>query len=507
MSGIFGTFNVANKGMQAAQVASHTTGHNISNANTEGYSRQRVELKADLAFTLGGVGQLGSGVKMDSIIRMVDDYVTKQIRQENGTFGQYSAKSEILNQIEIIYNEPSNTSLNFNLGEMFDAWTELSKNPEMLTSKSIVVEKSKTVAETLNHIANQLEGLKNDTINLIEINAKDFNTIVESLDDLNKQIFNTSVKGLSPNDLLDQRDLKLKELSNLIEFEASFDKFGRVEINLSGQEVLTGNGVQLEMSVVTGVDGDKVTVSKGGDSQKPDIETKNSGYEVGQIILNKKDEDFETDPIEIIEPKIETGQIAGYQEALVEIQDQIDKLDDFAVTMAKVINKAHKDGDWQGSFFNWKDVDNDGNPDIRAAGIQVNTALEDNSLVNAGKGPTPPEGDGSLALAIAGIRNKHYVYDRDSGTVTENSNGNTIEGTYNSMITNIGISKEQSDNMISNQELLLNQLVMRRESTSGVNIDEEVTNLIKFQKSFDANARVIQVLTEMLDTLINRTGV
>ena len=139
MSGIFNILNTANAGLRASQTALQTVGHNIANANTEGYSRQRVELKAEKAYSLGGIGQLGQGVTMKAITRTVDDYVTKQIRGENGTFNKFNAKSEILSQMEIIFNEPSDTSLNFNLGEMFDAWTELSKNPEMLTSKSIVV--------------------------------------------------------------------------------------------------------------------------------------------------------------------------------------------------------------------------------------------------------------------------------------------------------------------------------------------------------------------------------
>src|SRR5690554_3343962 len=109
MSGLFSTLNVANKGLFAAQTSLHTTGHNISNANTRGFNRQRVEMKASLAYNLGGVGQLGTGVKMESISRVVDDYVVNQIRNESGTFEAYSAKSEVIDQLEVIFNEPSTT--------------------------------------------------------------------------------------------------------------------------------------------------------------------------------------------------------------------------------------------------------------------------------------------------------------------------------------------------------------------------------------------------------------
>jgi flagellar hook-associated protein 1 FlgK len=448
MSGIFNTINVANKGLQASQTALHTTGHNISNANTEGFSRQRVELKASLAYTLGGVGQLGTGVKMENIIRVVDDYVNKQIRQENSTLSKFAVKSEVMEQLEIIFNEPSDTGLNFNLGEMFDAWQELSKNPESLNSKTIVVEKSKTMTDTLNHIASQLDSLKDSTIDLIEKNVENFNSIVQKLDALNKQIFNISVKGQVPNDLLDQRDLLLKDLSAIADFEINFNNYNRISVTVGGQEVLGLNGYT-ELAIDT-------------------TDVHNIQFTVDGKPVNFKN-----------------GTIAGYQDALIELAQQQDNLNNFAQTMATAINNAH------GTPI-FDNIDS-------AFTITVHDDIKnDNSKIIAGETPTSPEGDGSRALSIARLRNEKFAF--------KNGN-NTIEGSYNDMVTKVGISKEQADNMVANQEVLLDQLVLRRESTSGVSIDEEVTNLIKFQKSYEANAKVISVLTEMLDVLINRTGV
>lgn len=471
MSGIFGTFNVANKGLQASQTALHTTSHNISNANTEGYSRQRVDLKADLSYTLGGVGQLGSGVKMAGVSRLVDDYVSKQIRQETGALEKFSAKSETLDQLEIIYNEPSDTSLNFNLGEMFDAWSELSKNPELQTSKTIVVEKSKTMVDTLNHIANQMESLKSDTENLIGQNVRDFNLIIGQLDTLNKQIFNISVKDKVPNDLLDQRDLLLKDLSGITDFEADFsDKYGRVGISVNKTDVLTSGGLQNTLEL--GIDG-KVTLKD------------SSNNEVGDL-----------------SPK--SGQIAGYQDALLEIDKQMSDLDKFASTMAEAINKAHgvADIDGDGTTEDNPIFTGSSDGDITAKNIKVSNAIQkNNNLIQAGQEQGGPEGDGSRALAVANVRNQKLDFNSDG------SPDNTIEGEFNGFVTKVGISKQHADNTVSNQEVLLDQLVLRRESTSGVSIDEEVTNILKFQSAFEANARVITALSEMLDVLINRMAV
>lgn len=458
MSGIFGTLNTANKGLIAQQTALHTTSHNISNANTEGYSRQRVDLKADLAYNFAGVGQLGTGVKMESIVRMVDDYVNKQIRQENGTLERFTTKSEVMGQLEIIFNEPSDTGLNFNLGEMFEAWQELSKNPESLNSKTIVVEKSKTLAETLNHMSNQINNLRDNTIAELEKNVLDFNTTITKLDTLNKQIFNISVKGQVPNDLLDQRDLLLKDLSSITDFEADFsDKFGRVMIKVGGNQVLTENEVN------------KMLI----DNAKPPVITIDKG------LFN---------PL-----AIKTGQIKGNMEGLKDLDDILKGLNDFVKLMAENINGAHINDEHGNPIPGIEPIfvtyDSAGN-------IKVNDEiLKDPSNIIAGATPSSPVGDGSRALEISRLRNVKLP------------GGTTIEGAYRDIVTKIGISKEHSDNMVSNQEILIEQLVLRRESTSGVSIDEEISNLVKFQKSFDANAKVISVLADMLDTLINRTGV
>lgn len=459
MSGLFSTLYVANKGLRATQTSLHTSLHNITNAETDGFSRQRVNLQADLAFTLGGIGQLGSGVKMSGIIRIVDDYVTRQIRQEGGTLSRFSAKSEVIDQLEKIYNDPSETSLNFNLGEMFEAWNDLSKYPEMLTQKSIVVEKSKTMADTLNHISEQMKTLKSDTESLIGKNVDQFNAIIDKLDVLNKQIFSLSVKGQVPNDLMDQRDLLLKDLSNITDIQVKEDNFGRVEVSVKGN-----NGTDTASETVLDVKGEN----------KKALELANDGQvriAGGNTLVASK------------------GQIAGYQDSLKDIDEQIAAMDDFAKTMAAAINNAHKDGIADGiDFFVYTN-----------GKLEVNQAIrDDNSLVVAGATKDAPEGDGSRALAISRLRNNKQPFAAGE---------NTIENHYRNMVTKVGISKQHADNTVANQEVLLDQLIFRREAASGVNIDEEISDVIRLQKSFDANARVIQTITEMLDVLINRTGV
>lgn len=456
MSGLFSTLNIGRKGMNAQQTALHTTAHNITNSNTERYSRQRVEMKSDYPHTMHGVGQIGTGVRMETIIRAVDDLVSKQIRDEGGSLSQYGSKSEVLGQIEVIYNEPSDTGLNFSIGEVFSSWQELAKNPENISSKAILVEKSEAFSDTFNHIRNQLDSVNNDIDSMVAKDVVDLNAKLKNLDSLNNQIFSIAIKGYVPNDLLDQRDKLLREVSDIVDFDIEIDQWERVSLK-----------------------NDKISLLDAGKDGLYEISENNGILEVNGEEIN-----------------LRKGSIKGFLEAKVELEQQIDDFDNFGESFANAINQGHTTND-------------EGNPvdgaipffvyDPASKKLEVNSELiNNNSLVLTGKTYDSAPGDGSRALKIAKIKDLEISF---------GGNISTIENRYNSMITDVGISKEHADNMVTNQNVVLRQLDMRRESTSGVSIDEEVTDLIKYQKAFEANARVIATLTEMLDVLINRTGV
>lgn len=514
MAGLFNTLNIAVKGLNAQQTSLHTTSHNISNINTMGFSRQRVELKADTSYTYVGVGQLGTGVKLEGVVRMVDDFVNDQIRKENSALNQYVAKDNVMSQIEKVFNEPSDTGLNFAMNEMFNSWQELSKNPESLNAQSIVAEKSKTFAETLNHMASQIHGLKGDTVSNIEKNALDINSLAERLRSVNDQIFNITVKEQSPNDLLDERDLLMKEMNGLAEMTAKYDKWGRVSLTLDGNE-LTSKDSPAKLSVISGMESKDgmvtLHIAVGGDISKLEPvslsaeEAKN--FKAGSPVF------YDADSVPMITPaKINSGVIGGNLEAIEEIEARIEELDQFAQGTAKLINTVHNTGEVNGvDFFTFEQnataLNFSVNPDLLADESKVATGIKDDS----------PEGDGSRALAIANLRNTKINF-KDLDNLTGNYNGDTMKfedaaggvtmnGSYNNIVTKVGISTQQASNMVKNEEAVMAQLLNRRESVSGVSLDEEVTNLMKFQRGFEANSRVISTLSEMLDTLINRTGI
>lgn len=534
MSGIFSSMNTATKGLMASQTALHTTGHNISNVNTEGFTRQRVDMQADRAFNLAGVGQLGTGVRMQGVVRMIDDHVSKQIRDENSTLNRFTEKSDALQQLEVIFNEPSETGLNSNISKMFDAFVELSKNPESLNSKTVTVEQLKTLTETMNHMANQIGRLEDETHANIDQNILDFNSTVDQLKTLNKQIFNISIKGQVPNDLLDQRDVMLKKLTSIADVSVELDKYGRVDITMGDDgetpavpnSILTKEGVQQYLGYEKGTDKDGKLVT--------DRKIKLYGTEEAAKNASRDEAEDGKDMTKVIS----NGKLLGNLDALDSIKEANDNLDKTATIMAQAINHLHVNanngigGKDNLPIFTFDGYDKDDTTNdyiaknVTAKNIRINKEIvDDPGKLQAGKlkdGETGAvsEGNGSLALEIAQLRNQKigakeekidgedkWVIKTEGNKLEKDDSGNSIGGSYRDIVIKTGVIKNHSDNMIDNQTVLTNQLEMRRESVSGVSLNDEMTNVIKFQKAYEANAKVISALTDMLDVLINRTGV
>lgn len=474
MSGLFGTLNIGVKGMTAAQTALQTTSHNVSNMNTPGYSRQRVNLQADNPYNYTGVGQLGTGVKMSGVVRVVDDYVTKQIQDETSSYSRHATKSDALSQLEMIFDEPSETGLSAGFSRVYAAWNYLGSSPELATAKTMVSQESQTLTDTIKQMANQIEGLEGDTLYSIEKDVLDFNEKVGQLSTLNKQIFNVVIKGQTPNDLLDQRDRLTTELASIADVTVTYDKFQGVKLELDGNPVLDGDTIQ------------KLAVQSGG--AKGELELQGADGSVKAIA-------------------IENGSIKGSQEALAVINDKKVELNQLAYSFATAVNTVHGK-----EFFTVSQTD-------AAKNITVNAAIKaDTSLINASKDlENPTAGDGSRAMAISALattklnyfQGTDFVgdYDADKMSFSPQTSGTTTNGAYNDMVTSMGIIKQQADNVMASQSEVLGFLEDRRSSISGVNMNEEVVDMMKFQSAFQANSRIISIIDEMLDTLINRTGV
>ena len=483
MSGLFSSLNTANKGLIAQQTSLHTVGHNIANANTRGYSRQRVNLQADRPYKYTGVGQLGTGVRMTSIDRSVDEYVNRQVRNEVGTLSKFLSRSEVLGQIEMIFNEPSKTGLNHNLGEMFTSWTQLSENPELDSARSVVVEKSRTLGDTITDMSNRLHSIKEGIQMEMDGRIEDFNKGLEQLETLNKEIAYIGLKGDTPNDLLDQRDLLLSDMASIADIEVEFHPYDKVSVSLGGKELLNHKDGQLSGLKLVGEEINLVA--------KVDINNGNKGSKI----------------------EIKSGSLKGDLEGLEDTDRYLKDLKVFSKNMAKSINLLYNEGEDKGEdeqFFIFKEE-----KDNHFSLVVNEKIANDPTLLKAGHGDKPAVGDGSKAQAISRLRDSKlafdkdpvFTYNKDTRSIEDVEKGKNIRGQYGSMITSLGIDKKYTDDMIDNQLVVAQQLLIKKESVSGVSLNEEISDMIKFQQAYNANAKVISVIADMIDTLVNRTGV
>ncbi|MCG8484440.1 MAG: flagellar hook-associated protein FlgK, partial [Clostridia bacterium] len=260
MANLFGTLNISKKGMMAQSFAINTTSHNISNADTPGFSRQRVHMQASSPYTYSGIGHLGTGVDVVGIERIRDEFLDAQICYEVSINGRYEASQTVLEQVEMIFLEPSDTGLNEYMTAMWDSWEELGNYPEKSNGSTFVAGTSKTFADELNRMSLQLDTLKLDTISTIEGKTYDANQLIHEIQDLSDQIYKLSTKDLSANDLMDRRDLMIEKLSAIVNVNVDYDEFSRVKITEadSGSNIVllgfnTQEPVTNEMSTIRSV--------------------------------------------------------------------------------------------------------------------------------------------------------------------------------------------------------------------------------------------------------------
>ena len=514
MSGLFGTLGTATSGITANQVALQTTAHNIANTNTDGYSRQRVHMTTKPPYVIAGTGTIGTGVNVTGVERVVDDFVRSQIREANSKYTYNTQKSDTLGQLEDILHEPSDDGVIKSLNTLTDSWQKLAENPELGTSKTLVVENANSFADSIHQMATQINQLHKDSISNLQKSVLDFNEKIDQLADINKKVFTLTSRGETPNDLLDQRDILLKDISGLVNINTEFDEYGRTTLSVDGQTILDfKNETHNTLSVVVGTDANgNALVSDRVDSSKANVALGRQA-EVGTVMLTKKDDAGNTAYSEI---KTSEGDMGGYQESAKEILEHMDELNDFIAKISKATNMVMTGG--QNKLDGFFTLGND--PSRYALDFKVNDAIaKDPSKIPAGKAldGTGSAGDGSRALAVSWAMKTKFktpvsdadldAYDESTMKFTESQDGQTFAETFNNIVTKNGISKQKADNMAAAQKVVLNNLENKNESMSGVNINEEMSDVIKFQQGFQANTRVLSVIAEMLDTLVNKTGV
>ena len=464
----FGGLYTSITGLMSSRQSLDTVSHNISNANNKGYVRQSA-IHADNRYTSisGERNQTGTGVRVSEIRQIRDEFLDKKIRNELSSFGYHHAKAEILEDVESVFNEITNSGLQNLMNDFWNNWNELYKEAESLTIRALVHESSVAFTDTVNHISTQLNDIKQNLNKEITIKVRQANGMLEQIGNLNKKI--KLVEGqdspVKANDFRDQRNEILDSLSKLIPVKAYENKYGETVVSLNGKDLVNST-----------------FISK--------IHMENNKRGLGHIYFNNSNEKIDLNGL---------GDLGGYIDArdksVDEYQDRLDKL---VGTMADEINALHGSG-----------VDLEGNSridfftgvggEIDASNIKVNSELSNfNKIAVSSSGA---KGDGDIAKAIYKLRKEAVLAKYDSSDTNPTM---TTDEYYRDLVLALSIERESSKAVEKNQDFLIKSIDERRREISGVSLDEEMTEMLKFQHAYSANSRVINAIDEMIEQVVNR---
>jgi flagellar hook-associated protein 1 FlgK len=435
VAGLFSTFSVATRGMYVAQKTIDVTSHNIANANTEGYSRQRATIETTRPFGMPSInsvaepGQLGTGAQISAIQRVRDIFLDFQVRNETSTLGQYSARENYLSNIESIVNEPTDTGISTLIGKFYDSWQELSKQPQSSNARTVVAQQSLALTNELNHTYNQLQKLKTNAEQSIDQVVVDVNSMLGQINQLNQEIVAVKVAGKEPNDLMDKRDLLLDKLS--AKFNINVDRKNLEGIDLSSSDEPSNSKFDLVNAIVDGNekrfsyintidDSDPnnvvVTYYKLGDmaSSSNELKMTLTGMSASDIkdlkqcrVLWANTDGQAVDTAgNVIKPtppattpkvpfstikmfKPTDGELKGYMSIQTDVDKYIEQVNVLAKTIAFTVNAVHSGTndasiDNTPFFVNSKDVTKES--EITAGNITVNKDIVSNPMIiNVGK--------------------------------------------------------------------------------------------------------------------------
>ncbi len=466
MAKIHAMMDIGKRAMMNSQTALQTTSHNIANKSTEGYSRQRVELQTAVPIVEGNK-QMGMGTRASAVTRTNNPFLEKQLQKETGQLGLQKGREGALSQVEQVFNEQMNKGLNQYMTDFFNGFRELSNNPESTTSRTMVKEAGEALVKDFKRVDDQLTSIQKDVDERVKSETDEVNKLVREVASLNEKIAEVEVQGIPANDQRDRRDVVLKKLNEKIDIHYAEGDQGQVTVSTAGNAIL-----------VSGFDHYELQTHENGETGRVDIFFKAN----------------ESTPPFKISDRIRGGTMGG----ALAVRDQIipdfkEKIDQVAYTFADEVNRAHVEGfDRNGRqgllFFEMPNQVAGAAQEIKMNDVIV----EDVNRIAAGAKPGAV-GDNTVANVISQLQHKEVM---DGGT-------STLDDFYNSQVGRVGVLAQRAVKARESQDNILGQLNTIRESISGVSLDEETTNMIEFQRAFDASARVIKTADEMFDTVLN----
>lgn len=623
MSSAFAGIEMGKRGLMAHNTAITTAGHNISNADTEGYSRQRVSVKQfdpiyrpDLS-RAETAGQIGQGVTAESITRVRDQMLDSRITAQANEESYWAIREQYYTMIEGVYNEPADISVRSNMDKFWESWQELSLYPETKAARQAVVTRGETLTNSIQQRQKSLAGIGTLLNNDISANVRQLNDYAKRIASINQEIEKSEAMGDNPNDLYDQRDLMVEKLSKIANITVDTRDNDEFMVHIDGH-ILVQGGIarQLDTEPVLDNSGYNKVIwsdtrnvaeisggSLGALIELRDVDVRNELQSLDTMTMNFMDlvNDIHRNSVGannttgldfFVEQPFVTNAMGSYDRngdgnfdsTYIFRLTGTNKLDAHQqIGLEGTMTISAKDGNLQIPYHATDTVEtvinriNDSNGEVKAyldrnnnlvlkgttassaenpdfvirhvedsgffltgySGILANSGAEgafdfenptavnvlasnqytvspvmnpsgymtvNSAIVNdilsvAAAKPnsdgTVEIGDSSSALEIAALRNSKVMI----------GNSETFDDYFADAVTNVGLKGEQAQLNLENQNAIMADLRDLRDSISGVNIDEELADIIKFQHGYNAAAKLISIMDSLLDTVINKLGV
>ena len=455
MSGTWLGINIASSGLLVNQKALEIIGNNVANAGTPGFKRQRVVIAE--GNPSGGVyasgstshSAIGTGARIEAIQRMQDEFLEQRLRAAHSNTGNWQALDQRLSGIETVFGEPSDSAIQDTLNRFWNAWHDLSANPESVELRANLLGQASTLSARIRELYQSINDSRDDIDFEITNLVGEINRAGQEIAEIDNQVAAASGFKESPNALLDRRDLLVAELSKLLDVTQYGQQGSDYVVGIGGKPLVFSTNFTA-MKVTTNADGHAAIVWADDDT-----------------------------PVSITNGKIE-GLLTVRDKI---IPDYLTRLDNIATGLVQQINAIHKtgyglDGSTGLDFF----VDGS-----TAVNIAVNPALlasVKSVAASAAGGP----GDGSLAYQIAQLRDP-------------------INKEYAMLVSQLGADASIAKQQGEAHNLISQQLTIQQESVSGVSLDEEMADMIRYQHSYNAMARVMTAVDEMIGTIVEKVGV
>ena len=494
--GSFGSLYIGISGLYASRRGLETVSHNIAKADNAEYVRQRVDY-IDSPMRQAGSVKVGTGTDIQGIKQIRDEFLDVKLRNQVSQYGYWGERYNVFAQVESIVNETGQIDdkaeggLAKTMDDLWKSFEELAKDPANLTVRGVLKQRLEGFVSTVRHMDKQLDTLQQSLNTRVSSIVEETNKITTRIADLNKEIVSREAAGISANDYRDQRNGLIDRLSQIAEISVSEDSKGYANIAIAGTHiVLEGSTKQLETR--GNGNGPLVDVFWEGEDKPLELHKDLKSGELLAVLEARGDgKDVYTDDFKAVIPAMQN------------------KLNILVGTVADAINEVQKQGatldgriEGVGNGVPPLFVTEDGKSatgDIDASNIKLNikslndiaaSTITDNS-------PNGDPGNGKNAEAILAVRNKLLYNDKKLN----------IDDFYKDIISDFGVGGRESFNRMEASGRIIIELDNRKQSISSVSLDEEMSDMLKFQHAYSASTRFINAIDEMIDNIINRMAV